>query len=110
MKPNENNLQPRQLDDRHKKFSTRASKDPLVILQEWRANPRHPAVDWLFATFRTFHNSKIKWSKWVQDFHDSSIFSEGMTHVIGATGPGVILRHLLELAPAAWHTAYARHQ
>ena len=26
------------------------------------------------------------------------------------TSPGVILRHLLELAPAAWHTAYARHQ
>ena len=34
MKPNENNLQPGQLDDRHKKFSMRASKDPLVILQE----------------------------------------------------------------------------
>ena len=26
------------------------------------------------------------------------------------TSSGVILRHLLELAPAAWHTAYARHQ
>ena len=26
------------------------------------------------------------------------------------TSPGVIQRHLLELAPAAWHTAYARHQ
>ena len=27
-----------------------------------------------------------------------------------ATSSGVILRHLLELAPAAWHTTYARHQ
>lgn len=34
MKPNENNLQPGQLDDCQKKFSMRASKDPLVILQE----------------------------------------------------------------------------
>ena len=27
-----------------------------------------------------------------------------------STSSGVILRYLLELAPAAWHTAYARHQ
>ena len=26
-----------------------------------------------------------------------------------STSSGVILRYLLELAPAAWHTAYARH-
>ena len=26
------------------------------------------------------------------------------------TSPGAILHHLLELAPTAWHTAYAKHQ
>ena len=30
--------------------------------------------------------------------------------ILAFTSPGVILRHLLELAPAEWHTAYARHQ
>ena len=32
-----------------------------------------------------------------------------LTQGLGHTTTGVILRHLLELAPAAWHTAYEGH-
>ena len=40
----------------------------------------------------------------------ASMLFSATREITTSTSSGVILRHLLELAPAAWHTAYARHQ
>ena len=95
--------------------STVCSTKSNTLITHWSENmePAKETCETPWSQPEGITSSAEATSDWIQKIFISVSYIElwnGSARFPGNTSSGVILRHLLELAPAAWHTAYARHQ
>ena len=95
--------------------STVSSTKSNTLITHWSENmePAKETCETPWSQPEGITSSAEATSDWIQKIFISVSYIElwnGSARFPGNTSSGVILRHLLELAPAAWHTAYARHQ